>query len=206
MNDMLDLFAEIEKYADEHNVPIISKDSRQLLMDTVKKNAPKSILEVGTAVGYSALVMAENMPPNGKIITIEQDANRIDTAYDFITRAGRIEQIQLMDGDASVILEQLEDTFDMVFIDAAKGQYLDYLEKVMDKLSVGAVIVADNVLFRGMVMSNEPPLKRYRTIVKRLREYLDFVNQDPRFSTTIYEEGDGVAISYYRGAMNSEKT
>ena len=206
MNDMLDLFAEIEKYADEHNVPIINKDSRQLLMDTVKKNAPKSILEVGTAVGYSALVMAENMPPNGKIITIEQDANRIDTAYDFITRAGRIEQIQLMDGDASVILEQLEDTFDMVFIDAAKGQYLDYLEKVMDKLSVGAVIVADNVLFRGMVMSNEPPLKRYRTIVKRLREYLDFVNQDPRFSTTIYEEGDGVAISYYRGAMNSEKT
>lgn len=206
MNDMLDLFAEIEKYADEHNVPIINKDSRQLLMDTVKKNAPKSILEVGTAVGYSALVMAENMPPNGKIITIEQDANRIDTAYDFITRAGRIEQIQLMDGDASVILDQLEDTFDMVFIDAAKGQYLDYLEKVMDKLSVGAVIVADNVLFRGMVMSNEPPLKRYRTIVKRLREYLDFVNQDPRFSTTIYEEGDGVAISYYRGAMNSEKT
>jgi len=206
MNDMLDLFAEIEKYADEHNVPIINKDSRQLLMDTVKKNAPKSILEVGTAVGYSALVMAENMPPNGKIITIEQDANRIDTAYDFITRAGRIEQIQLMDGDASVILEQLEGTFDMVFIDAAKGQYLDYLEKVMDKLSVGAVIVADNVLFRGMVMSNEPPLKRYRTIVKRLREYLDFVNQDPRFSTTIYEEGDGVAISYYRGAMNSEKT
>lgn len=206
MNDMLDLFAEIEKYADEHNVPIINKDSRQLLMDTVKKNAPKSILEVGTAVGYSALVMAENMPPNGKIITIEQDANRIDTAYDFITRAGRIEQIQLMDGDASVILDQLEGTFDMVFIDAAKGQYLDYLEKVMDKLSVGAVIVADNVLFRGMVMSNEPPLKRYRTIVKRLREYLDFVNQDPRFSTTIYEEGDGVAISYYRGAMNSEKT
>ena len=205
MNDMLDLFAEIEKYADEHNVPIINKDSRQLLMDTVKKNAPKSILEVGTAVGYSALVMAENMPPNGKIITIEQDANRIDTAYDFITRAGRIEQIQLMDGDASVILDQLEDTFDMVFIDAAKGQYLDYLQKVMDKLSVGAVIVADNVLFRGMVMSNEPPLKRYRTIVKRLREYLDFVNQDPRFSTTIYEEGDGVAISYYRGAMNSEK-
>jgi len=200
MNDMLDLFTEIEEYADEYNIPIINKESRQLLIDTVKKNAPKSILEVGTAVGYSALVMVQNMPLDGKIITIEQDANRIDTAYDFITRAGRIEQIQLMDGDASEILDQLEGTFDMVFIDAAKGQYLDYLLKVMDKLSVGAVIVADNVLFRGMVMSNEPPLKRYRTIVKRLREYLDFVNQDPRFSTTIYEEGDGVAISYYQGA------
>jgi len=197
---MLDLFTEIEEYADEYNIPIINKESRQLLIDTVKKNAPKSILEVGTAVGYSALVMVQNMPLDGKIITIEQDANRIDTAYDFITRAGRIEQIQLMDGDASEILDQLEGTFDMVFIDAAKGQYLDYLLKVMDKLSVGAVIVADNVLFRGMVMSNEPPLKRYRTIVKRLREYLDFVNQDPRFSTTIYEEGDGVAISYYQGA------
>lgn len=197
---MLKLFKEIEEYADVNNIPIINKISSQLLIETVKNKAPKSILEIGTAVGYSALLMASYMPQDGKIITIEQDASRIDTAYNFITRAGRIEQIQLLDGDASDILLQLEDTFDMVFIDAAKGQYLDYLEKIMDKLVVGAVIVADNVLFRGMVMSEEPPLKRYRTIVKRLREYLDFVSHDSRFSTTIHSEGDGIAISYYRGA------
>lgn len=200
MNDMSTLFKEIEEYADENNIPIINKVSSQLLIDIVKKDAPQSILEIGTAVGYSALLIANHMPKDGKIITIEQDANRIDTAYDFITRAGRIDQIQLIDGDASDILTQLEDTFDMVFIDAAKGQYLDYLQKVMDKLAIGAVIIADNVLFRGMVRSGEPTPKRYRTIVKRLRDYLDFVSHDPRFSTTIHNEGDGVAISYYQGA------
>lgn len=200
MSIMLELFKEIEDYATEHAIPIINKISGDLLIAEVQKKAPKSILEIGTAVGYSALLMANHMPADGKIITIEQDAKRIDTAYDYITRAGKIEQIQLLDGDASEILVQLEDSFDFVFIDAAKGQYLDYLEKIMDKLSDGAVIIADNVLFRGMVMSQEPPLKRYRTIVKRLREYLDFVNTDPRFSTVIHPEGDGVAISYYQGA------
>lgn len=200
MSDMLELLKEIEDYATEYNIPIINKVSSDLLIDTVQKKAPTSVLEIGTAVGYSALLMVNHMPKDGKIITIEQDANRVDTAYDFITRAGKIDQIQLLDGDASEILLQVEGTFDLVFIDAAKGQYLDYLQKVMDKLADGAVIIADNVLFRGMVMSEEPPLKRYRTIVKRLREYLDFVNNDPRFTTTIHPEGDGVAISYYRGA------
>lgn len=201
MSDILDLCKEIEEYAAENGIPIINKVSSDLLIEEVKKKAPTAVLEIGTAVGYSALLMVNHMPKEGKIVTIEQDANRIDTAYDYITRAGRIDQIQLLDGDASEILQQVEGTFDLVFIDAAKGQYLDYLQKVMDKLADGAVIIADNVLFRGMVMSDEPPLKRYRTIVKRLRDYLDFVNNDPRFSTTIHSEGDGVAISYYRGAI-----
>lgn len=200
MNNITSVLKEIEKYALENNIPIINKVSSQLLIDATEKKSPQSVLEIGTAVGYSALLMVTHMPVDGKIVTIEQDANRIDTAYDFITRAGRIEQIQLLDGDASENLLGLEGTFDMVFIDAAKGQYLDYLQKIMDKLSDGAVIIADNVLFRGMVLSDEPPQKRYRTIVKRLREYLDFVSNDPRFSTIIHHEGDGVAISYYRGA------
>ena len=199
-NTIEELLQEMEDYAEEHNIPIINKVSSQILIDVIKEKRPQRVLEIGTAIGYSALLMVNHMPADGKIVTIEQDANRIDTAYDYITRAGRIEQIQLLDGDASEILTQVEGTFDFVFIDAAKGQYLDYLEKVMDKLADGAVIIADNVLFRGMVMSDEPPLKRYRTIVKRLREYLDFVNTDPRFSTTIHSEGDGVAISYYQGA------
>lgn len=200
MNDLSLLFNEIEMYAEENSIPIINKISSQLLIDIVTREAPQSILEIGTAVGYSALLMANHMPKDSKIITIEQDANRIDTAYDFITRAGKIEQIQLIDGDAGEVLTQLEGPFDMVFIDAAKGQYLDYLQKVIDKLSIGAVVVADNVLFRGMVRSEQPVLKRYRTIVKRLQEYLEFVSHDPRFFTTIHNEGDGVAISYYRGA------
>lgn len=196
----MDLLREIEEYADQNDVPIINKINSAILIDTVTKNQPKSILEIGTAIGYSALLMAQFMPTEGKIVTIEQDAARIDIAYDFIARANMSERIQLLDGDASNILLQIEGTFDMVFIDAAKGQYLDYLTKIMDNLSDGAIVVADNVLFRGMVMSEEPPLKRYRTIVKRLREYLDFVSHDPRFSTTIHYEGDGLAISYYQGA------
>ena len=200
------LFQEIETYAEENHIPIINKVSSQVLMNETRQKAPQSVLEIGTAIGYSALLMITNMPTGGKIVTIEQDGNRIDTAHEFITRAGKREQIQLLDGDASEILLQLQGPFDMVFIDAAKGQYLDYLQKIMDKLSDGAVIIADNVLFRGMVLGNEAPHKRYRTIVKRLREYLDFVTHDPRFSTTIHQEGDGVAISYYQGAINNEKT
>ncbi len=196
----MDLFKEIEEYAAEYNIPIINKISSNRIIDVVKKNKPKSILEIGTAIGYSALLMAHYMPEDGKIITIEQDAARIDIAYNYIARAGKSEQIELLDGDAGTILSQLEETFDMVFIDAAKAQYLDYLCKIIDKLSNGAVVIADNVLFRGMVMSEDPPLRRYKTIVKRLKEYLQFVNTDPRFSTTIHYEGDGVAISYYQGA------
>jgi len=199
MSDELELFREMEEYAEIHNVPIINKVSSQLLVATVKEKQPMSVLEIGTAIGYSALLMAQYMPKAGKMISIEQDANRIDTAYEYIARAGKSEQIQLIDGDAGEILLQLEGNFDMVFIDAAKGQYLDYLQKIIGKLSKDAVIVADNVLFRGMVLGQEPPHKRYRTIVKRLREYLDFVSHDERFSTTIHDEGDGIAISYYRG-------
>ncbi|AIF51481.1 O-methyltransferase [Pelosinus sp. UFO1] len=196
----MNLLNEMERYATDNNIPIINKMSSNLLIDAVKSKQPKSILEIGTAIGYSALLMVQYMPQDGKITTIEQDASRIDLAYDYIARAGRTEQIQLLDGDASTILSDLEGTFDLVFIDAAKAQYLDYLGKIIDKLSVGAVIIADNVLFRGMVLSEEPPLKRYKTIVKRLKEYLEFVNTDSRFTTTIHHEGDGVAISYYQGA------
>lgn len=197
---MLELFKEIEEYAAEYNVPIISKVSSNTLIDIVKTKQPKSILEIGTAIGYSALLMAHYMPEDGKIITIEQDASRMDIAREYIRRAGKSKNIQLLDGDAGAILLQLTESFDMVFIDAAKAQYLDYLYKIIDKLSEGAVVLADNVLFRGMVMSEEPPLRRYKTIVKRLKEYLKFVTTDARFSTKIYYEGDGVAISYYQGA------
>lgn len=206
MNRIEHLFQEMETYAEENHIPIINKVSSQILINETRQKAPQSVLEIGTAIGYSALLMSANMPTEGKIITIEQDGNRVDTAHEFITRAGKREQIELLDGDAGEVLLQLHGTFDFVFIDAAKGQYLDYLQKIMSKLSDGAVIIADNVLFRGMVLSQEVPQKRYKTIVKRLREYLEFVTHDPRFSTTIHHEGDGVAISYYRGAITNEKT
>lgn len=189
---------EMEVYAANNHIPIISRAAGQLLEQTISIKQPLAILEVGTAIGYSALLMAEKMPENAKITTVEQDEARIDLAQEYWQRAGLGDRIEVLHGDAGVILPQLSKQYDLVFIDAAKGQYLDYLHKLMDKLSAGAIVIADNVLFRGLVLGGEPP-RRYRTIVKRLRSYLEFVQHDPRFVTTIYANGDGMAISCYQG-------
>lgn len=189
---------EMEDYAASNHVPIIKPAAGRLLEKAVSIKQPSAILEIGTAIGYSALLMAGQAPATSKITTIEQDEARVALAQDFWQRAGLIERINVLQGDAGVILPCLQMQFDLVFIDAAKGQYLDYLNKVMDKLMLGAVVIADNVLFRGFVLEGDPP-RRYRTIVKRLRAYLEFVQHDPRFVTKIYDNGDGMAISYYQG-------
>jgi predicted O-methyltransferase YrrM len=198
MMPITEIRQEMEEYAASNHVPIIKPAAGRLLEKAVSIKQPSAILEIGTAIGYSALLMAGQAPATSKITTIEQDEARVALAQDFWQRAGLIERINVLQGDAGVILPCLKMQFDLVFIDAAKGQYLDYLNKVMDKLTLGAVVIADNVLFRGFVSGGDPP-RRYRTIVKRLRAYLEFVQHDPRFVTKIYDNGDGMAISYYQG-------
>jgi predicted O-methyltransferase YrrM len=200
MNTAQQVLNEMREYASEYRVPIISPSGGALLAQMVASRKAVSILEIGTAIGYSTLLMALNMPPGGQIVTMEQDPERIRLAHDFLARAGMNERVEIISGDAGLELTRLGGKFDFVFIDAAKGQYLDYLHKVMDKLSANAVIIADNVLFRGMVLSDEEPPKRYRTIVRRLREYIDFINHDLRFTSMIMKQGDGLAISYYQGS------
>ncbi len=206
MGKYTELFKEMEEFAEQYQVPIISPQGGNLLVEIIKKQKPNRILEIGTAIGYSALLMEANMPCNGNIVTIEQNEERLAVARTFIQKAGAENKIQVLAGDAALVLSQIEGTFDMVFIDAAKGQYLDYLQKIIPHLAPGAVIIADNVLFRGWVLGENSPPKRFRTIVKRLKEYIEFIERDCRFETSIHETGDGMAISYYQGANYSEKT
>jgi predicted O-methyltransferase YrrM len=190
----------MKAFAVVNRVPIISDEASLLLTEVVAAKQPLFILEIGTAIGYSSILLALNAP-KAKIVTIEKDAERAGIARDFISQAELLDRITVIEGDAGAILASLPGRFDFVFIDAAKGQYLDYLLKVLDKLSPGTVIVADNVLFRDMVEAEIIP-RRFRTIVKRLREYLEFVTDDSRFDTCVYSIGDGMAISYFKGDAN----
>ncbi len=203
MDKLQQILAEMKDYASIHNVPIISQDGGRLLQEVTAATKPVSVLEIGTAIGYSTLLLAATMAPNGKITTLEQDTARIEVARQFLTQTGMSGQIEIITGDAGEILPSLTGSFDLVFIDAAKGQYLDYLRKVMDKLSPEAVIVADNVLFRGWVLDDSIAPRRFRTIVKRLRAYLDFVTKDKHFKTVVHHIGDGMAVSHYQGETNT---
>lgn len=192
------LLKELEAYARINRVPIIGPESAALLVQTVDKRQPCSILEIGTAIGYSGLLMLQHAPA-ASLTTIELDPVRAEVARATFAQAGVSARVTLLEGDAGKLLNGLDGNYDLVFIDAAKGQYLDYLTKIMDKLLPEAVIFADNIQFRGWVFGDEQPPRRYRTIVKRLRAYLDFVTGDGRFSTVIHKTGDGAAISYYQG-------
>jgi predicted O-methyltransferase YrrM len=203
---MTELFKLMEEYAALHRVPVIGIDGAALLASTVADKQPESILEIGTAIGYSTLIIASQMPAGARITTIEIDPIRAAVACDYIIRSGFADRINVLVGDAVKIIPELKDKYDMVFIDAAKGQYLVYLGKILDRLVTGAVIFADNVLFRGWVRGGEDPPRRFRTIVLRLRAYLDFVTTDTRFTTVVHSTGDGVAISCYQGESVLEKT
>lgn len=189
----------MEDYAQKNHVPIIKGEAAGLLIKTVRKHRPKSVLEIGTAIGYSSILVAMNSP-EANIVTIELDAERISKARTFLTMAGLSDRVEIIEGDAGQVITKLNSRFDMVFIDAAKGQYLNYLNDTIDKLTENAVIFADNVLFRGMVEGDIATPRRYRTIVNRLRQFLDFIENDQRFCTSLYRVGDGVAISIYQGA------
>ena len=184
---------ELEFEAETYNIPIIRESERQLLFKTVYENKPKRILEIGTAIGFSALLMA-TANDDAIIDTVEKDTKRFERAKKAIEDANMTERINCISGDADKVISELSGNYDFVYLDGPKGQYLNHLKKIEKILSEKAVIVADNVLFKGLVKSGEYPPHRYRTIVVRLREYLEYVNRE--YSTVIYEEGDGMAISF----------
>ena len=190
------LFKEMEIFAEENHVPIIKEAERAIFRGIMAKYQPKHILEIGTAIGYSALLMA-HCGQGAKIKTLELSEERARTAQSYIDRSPYKDDIEIVVGDAGETLLSLAATemFDMVFIDAAKGQYPDYLQKILPHLNAGGVIVTDNVLFRGYVLGTGKPPRRYKTIVKRLREYLQIINDEKIFKTMIYEDGDGLAVS-----------
>lgn len=186
----------IEQEALDTFVPIIRKEMQSFLKVLLSIQKPLKILEVGTAVGFSAILMSEYVPEECQITTIEKYEKRIPIARENFKRAGKEKQITLLEGDALEILKGLDESFDFIFMDAAKGQYIYYMPEVIRLLKKGGVLVSDNVLQDGDIIESRFAVeRRNRTIHSRMREYLYELKHDDRLLTSIIPLGDGVAVS-----------
>ena len=185
----------IKQNALEQNIPIIMDDTLEVISKILLKVKPNRILEIGAAVGYSAMCFSEYLQPEGVIDTIERDEERIQKAKENFVKVEVQDKINLYEGDAVEILPTLNEKYDVVFIDAAKGKYPFFLEQALRMLNDNGVIIADNVLYKGYVMSDYNKHKQ-RTAVRNLREYIARVNEDSNLDTEILEVGDGLAVSY----------
>ena len=184
----------IKKKALEDKVPIIMDDTLEVIAKILDEIKPKKILEIGTAVGYSAICFSEYLQENGKIDTIERDTERVKEARKNIKKAEVEEKINIYEGDAVEILPTLNDEYDVVFIDAAKGKYPFFLNQALRMIKPGGVIFADNILYKGYVMSDYNKHKQ-RTAVRNLREYIAEITNNEKLEAEILEVGDGLAIS-----------
>lgn len=204
MSDFIDLMDrgntpfldEIERYAKETDVPIIRKSMQSLLKFLLAYEKPKSILEVGTAIGFSSLLMSEYAPADCHITTIEKYEKRIPIAKENFKRAGKDDNITLLEGDAAEILKKLDGPYDMIFMDAAKGQYINFLPDILRLLPEGGLLISDNVLQDGdIIESRFAVARRNRTIHSRMREYIYELKHNPALETCILPVGDGVTLS-----------
>ena len=185
---------ELEAYAIETQVPIIRKEMQSFMKTMLVMNKPKQILEVGTAIGFSALLMSEFT--DGHITTIENYDKRIPIARDNFKKYHKEDQITLLEGDAMEVLKILDGPYDFIFMDAAKGQYIHYLPEIMRLLSSGGVLISDNVMQDGDIIESKYAVtRRDRTIHKRMREYLYTLKHHEELETSILTLGDGVAVS-----------
>ena len=186
----------IEQEALRDRVPIIRKEMQSFLKVLLMIKRPMRILEVGAAVGFSSILMSEYMPEGGHITTIENYDKRIPIARANFKRAGKEEQIDLIEGDALEVMHGLEGPYDLIFVDAAKGQYIHYLPEVMRLLGTDGVLVSDNVLQEGDIIESRFAVeRRNRTIHSRMREYLYTLTHHPDLTTSVLPLGDGVTLS-----------
>lgn len=191
-----EILEQVEKEALDSYVPIIRKEMQSFLKVLLAMKKPKRILEVGTAVGFSALLMSEYAPADCQITTIEKYEKRIPIARENFKRAGKETQITLLEGDAMEILKGFTGSFDFIFMDAAKGQYIYYLPEVLRLLEKNGVLVSDNVLQEGEIIESRFAVeRRNRTIHSRMREYLYELKHHPLLETSIIPLGDGVSVS-----------
>jgi predicted O-methyltransferase YrrM len=193
------LFTEMEELALQQTIPIVTPAVGNFLAWLVFTSQAKNILEIGTAIGYSTLWLAKAAEQTGgKITTIDMNLQRRKEALDYFARAGVSEQILSLAGDARKVLPSLAATYDLIFIDAAKGEYLEYLELVYPLIARGGVLVVDNVLFRGWVIPGANFEPKYQRMVSGLREFLQKLNQNPEFITSLLPLSDGVTVSWRR--------
>ncbi len=191
-----DMIEKIEQEALEGHVPIIRKETQSFLKVLLLMKKPLRILEIGAAVGFSAILMSEYMPKDGHITTIENYEKRIPIALKNFERAGREKQITLLEGDALEVMRTLDGFYDFIFMDAAKGQYIQYMPEAVRLLAPEGVLVSDNVLQDGDIIESRFAVeRRNRTIHSRMREYLYELKHDERLQTSILPLGDGIALS-----------
>lgn len=184
----------IKEKALENHIPIIMDDTLEVIAKVLTEKKPKKILEIGTAVGYSAMCFSKYLAEDGLIDTIERDEERIEEAKQNFKKVEVENKINLYEGDAVEILPTLNEKYDVVFIDAAKGKYPFFLKEALRMLKQDGIIFADNILYKGYVMSDYNKHKQ-RTAVRNLREYIKETTENPNLETEILEVGDGLAIS-----------
>ncbi len=194
MEDNNLIFKTIKQKAIEEHIPIIMDDTLKVMAEILKEKRPNRILEIGTAVGYSAICFSQYLSEGGVIDTIERDEERIVEAKENIKKMNLQNKINIYEGDAVDILPTLNEKYDVVFIDAAKGKYPFFLKEALRMLKKQGIIFADNILYKGYVMSDYNKHKQ-RTAVRNLREYIKEITENSNLETEILEVGDGLAVS-----------
>lgn len=192
------ILKELEDYAREYGVPIVQPEVAGLLTVLGGLLKPSRILEIGTAIGYSSILLSGILRQGGVIDTIERSEPAAEKAVENIKKAGLQDTIRVIRGEASEVLPCLESKYGMIFLDAAKGQYPEFFPECMRLLEAGGLLVSDNVLYKGMVANDELVVRRKKTIVGRMREYLGTICSSGELDTSIIPIGDGVALSYRR--------
>lgn len=191
------LLKEMEDFAHKNYVPIIQKETMHFLRFVMSVVKPEKILEIGTAIGYSSLVFSQYLKEGGKIITVELDSDTANIARKNFEKAGN-KSIKLIVGDGGDVLINTNEKFDVIFLDANKSLYLHSLPDIKRILKKGGILIADNVLYKGMVASHELETFRKKTLVKNLRDFLCEISNDGCFTTSILPLGDGISVSYYK--------
>ena len=185
---------DIEKYGRENKIPILLDDTLEYISKILEEVKPKRILEVGTAIGFSALCFSKYLSEGGRIDTIEIESLRVEQALENIEKVGVQDKIRVLEGDALEILPYLTEEYDVVFIDAAKGKYLEFFEHALRLCKKGGYIIADNVLYKGMVQSDYNKHKQ-RTAVNKLRAFIDMVLENITLESKLIDIGDGITVS-----------
>lgn len=194
-----DFLVSLEKYAREEHIPVISREAGRLLGMLTAYSKAENILEVGTAIGYSALLMYDASGKRAHITTIERDEEMFLMARINFKKYGARQNIKSVFGDAVYELDNIDSKFDLIFIDAAKGQSAVFFEKCLSKIKCGGLIITDNVLYGGMTASDDIAVKKHKTITYKMRDFLNMLCSDERFDTAIVPIGDGMALTRIKG-------
>lgn len=188
------LLEEIEKYGRDNKIPILLDDTLEYISNILNEIKPRRILEIGTAIGFSSICFSKYLAEDGRIDTIEIESLRVEQALENIEKVGVQDKIRVLEGDALDILPYLTEEYDIIFIDAAKGKYLEFFEHALRLCKQDGYIIADNVLYKGMVQSDYNKHKQ-RTAVNKLRNFIDMVLNHPKLQSELVDIGDGLTVS-----------